>query len=465
MSTERPELPDPAVAQLRGRGHRDGHTRTSLAILAPRPASFDLVTELAAQENDRLGELLPLKHARMAADPLSFLRGGAGLQAQDLARSPSSGLEVQLCGDAHLMNFGVFSSPERRLVFDVNDFDETAVGPFEWDVKRLATSLAVAIEVLNLGDSQEESVTRLAVQTYRKSVAEFASQRTLQVWNAALDLDETFSDLGDFVSRGTVSEVGEMLGHVHAAPADRAMAKLIDTSGNRPGIANNPPLLVPLSKLPGAVDPEHLHELVHTVVAEYASSLPPEIADLVSQFTPFDAGRKVVGVGSVGTRCYVVLLFGRDGSDPFFLQVKEAGASVIDQALGQTNAFGHGERVVRGQRLMQATPDEFLGFHNLTWADNEPRSFYVRQLYDDKATIAIAQLDVARLRAYAVACAWTLARAHSRGGRANELAGYLGTSSKFDDAIVSFAHDYRHVNAADHAALVDAIRLGRVTST
>jgi uncharacterized protein (DUF2252 family) len=431
-----------------------------MGTLSARPTDYDPVARLMWQGESRQSDLLPLRYSRMLANELSFYRGNALLMAEDLARGKSTSLEVQLCGDAHLSNFNLFSSPERHLVFDVNDFDETARGPFEWDLKRLVASLAVASSFLGHSDAQQERIALAAAQEYRLSIRRFAGEDRLATWYATLDIDAVVADLGGFFTVNALHKVDHVVGYASGPDTRKAYAKLLVDSKDGPRIVSKPPLLVPLREL--HEDSYLSREDLEKLIAGYSQTLSSDRQVLLSQFTPADVARKVVGVGSVGTECYIVLLFGRDALDPFFLQVKQAGASVIDTALSRESPKPAGERVVRGQRLMQATSDVFLGWHSVK-RGGSTRHYYVRQLYDNKAAIAIERLDESLLVTYGRICAWTLARAHARGGNGAEIAGYLGKSDVADQAFAAFAKAYRDRTAQDFAALKSAAQEGRIT--
>lgn len=450
----------PEESKDRGRAQREATPRGAMATLIERPSDYDPVARLMWQGETRQPDPLSLRYTRMLADPFSFYRGNALLMAEDLARGPSTSLEVQICGDAHLANFNLFSSPERHLVFDVNDFDETDQGPFEWDLKRLVASLALASSRLGHSDAQQERIARGAAQEYRQSIRRFAGEDRLTLWYTALDIDAVVADLGGFFTENAIHRIDHVVAHASDTDTQRAYAKLIVDGKDGPRIVVKPPLLVPL---------EDLHESgylttgdLKRLVEGYAHTLSSDRQKLLAQFTPVDAARKVVGVGSVGTECYVLLLLGRDKLDPFFLQVKQAGASVVATATSRESATPAGERVVQGQRLMQATPDVFLGWHSVT-KDASTRHYYVRQLYDNKASIAIDRLDESLLVTYGRICAWSLARAHSRGGSGGAIAGYLGKSDVADDAFTAFAMAYRDRTLRDFAALKSAAKEGRIT--
>jgi uncharacterized protein (DUF2252 family) len=455
-------LPSPTDAKARGQSLRETFPRSSLATLVDRPSSYDPIERLVWQGTTRQPDLLGLRYQRMLVDPFSFFRGGALLMAEDLARGTNTSLEVQICGDAHLSNFNLFSSPERHPVFDVNDFDETDVGPFEWDIKRLVTSMAVASSHLGHTKTQQERIALDAAREYRLAIRRFGEETRLGVWYATLDIDALVRDLGGFFNINALHRIDSVVAHTSGHDSRKAYARLIVDGANGPRIVSKPPLLVPLEDLtaPGYLTRADLERLL----AGYAKTLSHDRQVLLSQFTPFDAARKVVGVGSVGTECYVMLLLGRDEFDPFFLQIKQASTSVVATALGRSDVLAPGERVVLGQRLMQATPDVFLGWHAVK-KEGEARHYYVRQLYDNKAAINIDQLDETLLVTYGRICAWTLARAHARSGRGAEIAGYLGKSDVADEALASFAVSYRDRTLSDFTALQHAVKEGRITLT
>ena len=442
----------------RGQAQRSTVPRGSLGDLATRPESYDPVSRLEWQSANRLRFLAPVRYQRMLVDPLSFYRGAALLMAEDLARGVSTPLSVQLSGDAHLENFGIFMSPERRLVFDVNDFDETAPGPFEWDVKRLATSLAIAAEWLNFSEHQQVNIVAAAAREYQLAMRRFAGQTRLQVWYATLDVDSLSQELRGFFTEGQRERVSDVLRHAKGKTPHRVFADLLAASAEGPRIRTDLKFVTPLDELP---DAEQASELVRRVLTGYDETLSSDRRELLKQFTFIEAARQVVGVGSVGTECFAVLLEGHDRRDPFFLQIKQAQSSVLMVARDEEMQLQPGERVVEGQRLMQATPDFFLGWHTVNGSSG-PRSFYVRQLYDHKATVNVARMGAAHLKTYGEVCAWALARAHARSGQASFIAGYLGKNNDFGSAMVSFALAYRERNTSDFAALARAAHRRRV---
>ncbi len=449
-----------SVILARGRALRERFPRSSLATLAERAPGYDPVERLEWQGTSRVEELLSLRYSRMLANPMSFYRGTALLMAEDLARGPSTTLEVQICGDAHLSNFNLFSTPERRIVFDVDDFDETDVGPFEWDVKRLVTSLVLASEHLGHGPRQQERIAVAAAREYRHSIRRFATLTKMGIWYASLDVNAVVHDLGGFFTDNALRRVDRVVKLANHKSNTKNLRKIVTYEGGTPRFASAPPLLVPLRDLSGRS--YLLAEEIEEIIVGYGRTLSSDRQVLLSQYSPVDAARKVVGVGSVGTECYAVLLTGRDAHDPLLLQVKQATASVIATARGVTSHVEAGERVVNGQRLMQAASDALLGWFSLDHPST-PRSFYVRQLYDDKASIDIEHLDETLLVTYGRICAWVLARAHARGGRGADIAGYLGKSDVADGALTSFALAYRDRTMSDFRALGCALDEGRIS--
>ena len=441
-----------------GRAQRSTVSRRSLGDLAVRPESYDPVSRLEWQAANRLRYLGPVRYQRMLADPLSFYRGAALLMAEDLARGVSTPLSVQLSGDAHLENFGVFMSPERRRVFDVNDFDETAPGAFEWDVKRLAASLAIAGEWLNFSQHEQCDIVAAAAREYQLAMRRFAGQTRLEVWYATLDVNSLSRQLRGFFTEGQRERVGDVLRRAKGKTPHRVFADLLAPSADGPRIRTDLKFVTPLHELP---DAEQARELVRRVLTGYDRTLSSDRRELLKQFTFIEAARQVVGVGSVGTECFAVLLEGHDERDPFFLQIKQAQSSVLTVARGEEMELQPGERVVAGQRLMQATPDFFLGWHTVVESPGQ-RSFYVRQLYDHKATVNVARMGAPHLKIYGEVCAWALARAHARSGQASHIAGYLGKNTDFGSAMMSFALAYRERNTSDFAALALAARQRRV---
>lgn len=445
--------------RLVGRSQREQTPRRSLGLVAERPASYDSVARLLWQGERRVPALLPIRYQRMLANPLSFYRGAALLMADDLARAPSTSLEVQICGDAHVANFGIFSSPERRLVFDVNDFDETAPGPFEWDLKRFVTSLVIASQHLGQSAPRQEAIARDAAAEYQRSMLLFSRQSPLDVWYATLDIDSLAQDLRGFFVESSVRDIKQVLHRAKKNESRHAFEEMTTDSQAGLRIRPRPPRVVPLRDVAG--DSSTTSAMVEQVLQRYGATLSNDRRALLAQFTPVDVARQVVGIGSVGTECYIVLLASRDRANPFFLQVKEAHSSVVSIARGTDSLLAPGERVVHGQKLMQAHSDVFLGWHT-SQVEGVERSFYVRQLYDHKAAVDIERLDEEHLGAYGRVCAWVLARAHARFGHADQISGYLGKSEKFADTMATFALGYRDRNLSDYQALQRAEVQGRV---
>ncbi len=453
-------LPPLEARWATGQAERGRTPRRVLGTLVGRPDSYDPVARLRWQGERRIGELLPIRYQRMLASPLAHFRGAALVMADDLARGRSSSLEVQICGDAHLSNFGIFSSPERQLVFDVNDFDETDQGPFEWDVKRLVTSLVIASEQLGHYPHVQAAIAFDAAKEYQRSMRRFAQESRLDVWYAALDVETILVQLRGFFADNAMRHVDDVIHRAKSKESSRAFNEMITYTKTGPRISPRPPHVTPLSAMESGT--LVARSVVYQVLDGYRTTLSGDRQALLAQFTPVDAAHQVVGVGSVGTADYIVLLVGRDEDDPFFLQVKEAQPSVIAMARGASPAMRHGQRVVSGQKLMQATPDVFLGWHTVRSARYE-RSFYIRQLYDNRASVIIEQLNESQFRAYGRVCAWVLARAHARSGHGAEIAGYLGSSERFAEAMATFALAYRDQNLADYHALARAGEEGRIT--
>jgi uncharacterized protein (DUF2252 family) len=402
----------------------------------------------------------------MLVSPFTYYRGAALPMASDLATTPVSGLAVQACGDAHLSNFGIFGSAERRLVFDVNDFDETLPGPWEWDVKRLAASLEVAARENGFAVKLRRDIVTAAVTRYREAMRSFAGQNNLDVWYACIDVDQLRADLDAQLGSRQRKRFDEGVAKARTRDSMHQVAKLTRVVDGQPRILSDPPLLVPITELiPDEADQASFQSQLSGLLAQYRRTLETDRRFLLEQFDICDMARKVVGVGSVGTRCWIVLLLGRDGSDPLFLQVKEAEQSVLSRFLGASKYANQGQRVVAGQRLMQASSDIFLGWQRTqAGLDSRTRDFYVRQLRDWKFSLDIATMLPAGLRAYGEVCGWTLARAHARSGDRVAIAAYLGGSDVFDRATAQFAAAYADQNERDHRALAAAATAGRITA-
>ena len=425
----------------------------------------DPVGLLLGQAKSRVPELVPVRHGRMLVSPFTFYRGAALPMAADLAGTPASGLRVQLCGDAHLSNFGAFASPERNLVFDVNDFDETLPGPFEWDVKRLAASLAVAGRDNGFPAKARRKIALAAAEGYRTAMREFAAQPFLDVWYAHLDIEPALSQFRAQVQAKRYKLAEKLLAKAHTADSTKALDKLTTLVDGRRRIISDPPMIVPVEEVFADVQADSIYQLIHTVLGKYQRTLQSDRRHLLEQFTMVQVARKVVGVGSVGTRAWVLLMDAADGVEPLFLQAKEAQPSVLAEYAGRSRYANQGERVVAGQHLMQAQSDIFLGWTRISAPDGVDRDFYVRQLKDWKFSVPIEIMLPEGMTIYARLCGWTLARAHARSGDRIALAAYLGGSDKFDQAIADFAETYADQNELDYAALQAAVRDGKAEAT
>ncbi len=456
--------------------HRSREERAAVGKAARERASLasqaDLLVDgrpdplalLEGQAVSRVPELVPIRYGRMAATPFSFLRGGALVMAADLARTPSSGLHVQLCGDAHMSNFGIFATPERRLTFDVNDFDETHPGPFEWDVKRLAASLAVAGRDNGFRTKDRRRVVLAAVAGYRQAMAALAGQRNLVAWYTHLDMDETMRQIGHQLDAKWKARSQAALDKARSRDSVQALAKLTRRVDGRSRILSQPPLLVPVEELWGQQEADQIYGSLRRLIRSYRRTLQPDRRHLLEQFELVQVARKVVGVGSVGTRAWILLFDGIDGADPLFLQAKEAQESVLSAYVKSRGFRNQGQRVVAGQHLMQAASDIFLGWQRLVGPDGIERDFYLRQLRDGKGSVVVEDLTPDSMAFYGRVCGQTLARAHARSGDRVAIAAYLGSKDPFDHALADFAETYADQNARDHAALSDAVADGRIAA-
>ena len=505
MSTR--TIQHPTVSDRRAQG-ADARERTPLfshtgwVPLAGRP---DPVALLQEQNTTREPDLVPVRHGRMMMSPFTFYRGAAKIMATDLAGTPTAGFTSQLCGDAHLSNFGVFASPERRLLFDLNDFDETLPGPFEYDVKRMAASFTIAARNNGLTKAESIQVTTAAVRAYRQAMAGFARMGVMELWYARMSEDDLQAAVGRLATAGKVSKDGKAHGKVKpsrdvksakpkpgkdirvskaeaAAPGSaawsarqaeknlrkartrdslQALSKLGERVNGRYRIVSQPPIVVPIRDIEEkyGMTAEDVQRAVHDQFREYRSTLQDDRRQLLEKFQVVDIARKVVGVGSVGTRAFIVLLQGRDDQDPLFLQVKEATRSVLEDHLPRSRYRNPGERVVRGQRMMQAASDIFLGWTKGVQAN---RYLYWRQLRDMKGSAMVDTMSAFALEFYAGMCGWTLARAHARSGDPVAIAAYLGSTDEFDTSMTDFSLRYADQNESDYETFVHAVRVGRI---
>jgi len=456
----------PAERAARGKAARARVPRDTHAVFDPPADRPDPLGLLEEQARSRIPELVPVRWGRMMVSPFTYYRGAALPMASDLATTPASGLAVQACGDAHLSNFGLFGSAERRLIFDVNDFDETLPGPWEWDVKRLAASLDVAGRDNGFPARARRDTVMATVTRYRQAMREFATMTNLDVWYARADVNELRAQLDAQLRARQRKLLDKGLAKARTRDSMQELAKLTRTVDGRPRIVSDPPLLVPVDELIASETDRATFEAEMTgLIAKYQRTLETDRRYLLQQFEYCDMARKVVGVGSVGTRCWIVLMLGRDETDPLFLQVKEAEASVLSRFAAASKYANQGQRVVAGQRLMQTASDIFLGWQHVeAGADGQARDFYIRQLRDWKFSVEIESLRPDGLQMYGELCGWTLARAHARSGDRIAIAAYLGNSDVFDRAITKFAAAYADQNERDYHALVDAVKSGRITA-
>jgi uncharacterized protein (DUF2252 family) len=445
-----------------GRSKRADVPRSSHGEWRPAQDRPDPVELLEQQAATRVPELVPIRYSRMLVSPFTFYRGAAYLMASDLAGTPRTGLEAQLCGDAHLSNFGAYAAPDRRLVFSINDFDETLPGPFEWDLKRLVTSFAVAGRDRGFSTKQRRAITLAVSRSYREAIGEMATMRTMDVWYARLNVDTIQAELSSKVSTSQRKRFERNVAKAQAKDSLKALKKLVRRVDGRPRLIADPPLIVPIEDLLPDLEALELHSTMQGLIHSYRRTLQGDHRRLLDRYRYVDAARKVVGVGSVGTRAWILLMMGRDDEDPLFLQAKEAQTSVLEPFLGKSRYAHHGQRVVEGQRLMQAASDIMLGWVSASGVDGVSRDFFIRQLWDGKGSALVDVLEPSVMATYAGVCGWTLARAHSRSGDAPGIAGYLGNGPAFDEALASFAEAYADQNDADHAALKRAVEAGRV---
>src|SRR5215207_5255622 len=437
----------------RGRVVRRVAPRGSHAVWAPAPDRPDPVDLLEAQDRDRIPYLIPIRYSRMMASPFAFMRGSAIVMARDLASTPKTGIQAQLCGDAHLLNFGAYASPERALLFDLNDFDETLPGPWEWDVKRLAASIVVAGRENGFDAADCREAAQASAASYRQRMAEFSEMGELEVWYSRVSEEEVRALLSDAKSKKkTTRKINKAVRKARGCDSLQALSKLTRLVDGRRMINDDPPVLV---RIP---EGDELRVQVNAILESYKRTLQDDRRHLLDRYRFVDAARKVLGLGSVGTRAYLVLLEGRDEDDPLFLQVNEAGASILEGHVPSSAYKQHGHRVVAGQRLMQAASDIFLGWFRGT----EGRDFYWRQLKDMKGSADVEGMTPDELTLYAGLCGWALARAHARSGDRVQIAGYLGKSERFDRAIADFAQTYADRTERDHAALCAAVKSGRL---
>ncbi|MER5383849.1 DUF2252 domain-containing protein [Streptomyces sp. NPDC002688] len=452
----------PAERAALGKAARSAVPRSRHADFAPSPKRTDPVDVVEGQSATRVPELVPIRYGRMTESPFRFYRGAAAIMAGDLADTPRSGIRAQLCGDAHLLNFRLLASPERRMMFDINDFDETLPGPWEWDVKRLSTSFVIAGRANGFSTKERADIVRTTVRSYREWIRRFSGLGNLPVWYTHFDDAWVRTHIAGELSARARERWSRTTAKARTRDSLQAFAKLTHIVDGQARIAPDPPLITPLQDLLPDVERGALEKQIRRLIDRYARSLNSDRRFLLEQYRIADVARKVVGVGSVGTRCWIILLLGRDDADPLLLQAKEADESVLAPFAGASEYRTQGERVVAGQRLMQATSDIFLGWERADGIDGRRRDFYVRQLRDWKGIAEPEAMVPSGMRAFGELCGATLARAHARSGDRIAIASYLGGGDVFDRALVPFAEGYADQNEKDHQALVDAVRSGRV---
>jgi uncharacterized protein (DUF2252 family) len=451
----------PADRARIGKQARKATPLASHADLTIRSAR-DPVVMLRAEDTTRLAELVPIRYGRMLVSPFTFFRGAAGVMAADLDGTPVSGLRTQTCGDAHLSNFGLFASAERTLVFDINDFDETLPGPWEWDVKRLVASLAIAGRNNGYSKKQRRKIALAAGAAYRTAMRDFAQGSNLDVWYAQMAIESMVEQMRTQLTPTQVKRSKAAMRKARTRDSMHALDKLSRVVDGERRLTALPPIVVPVEDLLPDAPADKLFQDMQDLLEGYSQTLPPERRQLLAQFRLVHMARKVVGVGSVGTRSWILLLLGRDDSDPLFLQAKQAEASVLEPYAGASEFDHHGERVVHGQRTMQASGDIFLGTRRVRDDEGNERDFYLRQLRDWKGSAEVEDMIPSGMAAYAAICGWTLARAHARSGDRIAIAAYLGSSDRFEQAVAEFGESYADLNEKDYGLLMSAARDGVV---
>jgi uncharacterized protein (DUF2252 family) len=457
------EHPSAEERTARGKAARTEAPRSSHGCWEPATDRRDPVSLLEEQAASRVPELVPIRYGRMMVSPFTFYRGAALIMASDLVGTPRSGLTAQICGDAHLSNFGIFASPERQLMFDMNDFDETLPGPWEWDVKRLSASFEIAGRNRGFTPDDCRAIVAAGVGEYRERMQQLAAARNLEVWYAHIEVEKLFELLKGGATSKQRAKAKATIAKARTRDSMQAFSKLTHEVDGRRRIAADPPLIVPIEDVwgsEGAAD--QVESELRGLIRSYRRTLETDRRVLLENFQYVHAARKVVGVGSVGTRAWILLLEGRDGQDPLFLQAKEAQPSVLERFVGKSQYRNSGQRVVAGQRLMQATSDIFLGWQRVTGLDGQVRDFYIRQLRDWKGSADVETMSASVMRTYSQICGAILARAHARSGDRIAIASYLGSSDKFDLSIATFAKTYADQNERDHEAMVGAVRSGRL---
>ncbi len=453
----------PVERAVRGRAARREVPRESHGDYAPTDQRPDPIAIIDAQSAKRVQELIPIRYGRMSESPFRFYRGAAAIMASDLATTPQTGIRAQLCGDAHMLNFRLLASPERNLMFDINDFDETLPGPWEWDVKRLAASLVIAGRQNGFSGKERAAVVRAAVGSYRTAMQAFAPMGNFAVWYSKAEATGLLADLASLLSKAEHRRVSARVAKAKSRDSLKAFEKLTTVVDGRRQFVPDPPLIERLDDLLDDTNRDRLTAQLRRAIGAYVRTLETDRRALFQQFEVVDMARKVVGVGSVGTRCWILLLLGRDDEDPLLLQIKEADTSVLAPHVGASQYNNQGQRVAAGQRLMQATSDIMLGWTRIAEGmDGAERDFYIRQLLDWKGIAVAESMSPQTMGLFGRLCGATLARAHARSGDRIAIAEYLGKSDKFDQALARFAESYADQNERDHQALLDAAKIGRV---
>jgi uncharacterized protein (DUF2252 family) len=463
-STKRTPHPGPKDRAEAGKRARAETPRSSHEVWDPPADRPDPVETLEGQATTRVPELVPIRYGRMLTSPFAFYRGSAAVMASDLAATAQSGLRAQVCGDAHLSNFGAFASPDRRLVFSINDFDETLPGPWEWDVKRLGASFALAGRERGFSKKQRRSVLLTTFRQYREAMRDFAQVGNLDVWYARLDAEKFLEELSQIARPKQIKKVEKDIAKAQSKDSLKALARLAHRVDGELRIISDPPIVVPIEQLLEGAERDALEAAMLELMGTYKRSLNPDRRQLLDGYQYVDFARKVVGVGSVGTRAWIVLLTGRDDGDPLFLQCKEAEASVLEPYAGKSRYKNHGARVVQGQWLMQAASDILLGWLPAVGIDGRPRDFYVRQLWDWKRSADVESMSPKAMTIYGRMCGWTLARAHARSGDRIAIGAYLGSGDAFEQAIADFSELYADQAEKDYRALADAVKAGRLAA-
>ena len=453
----------PSERAKRGKTARKEVPRRSHSEWEPSSSRPDPVTLLEEQAETRVPELVPIRYGRMLVSPFAFFRGAAAIMASDLVGTPDSGFRAQLCGDAHLSNFGVFGTAERKFLFDINDFDETHPGPWEWDVKRLAASIVVAARECGHPRKERAAMVLSMAHEYRTTMRTLADTPSLRVWHSQLEVGTLMAQLRREFAAKRLSQVHADVAKARTKDSMRALSKLTGVVDGERRIINDPPLIVSIEELVAGDGWREIETEIYEMVRDYRRTLTPERRDLLDQYRLVHIARKVVGVGSVGTRAWIALFLGRDDSDAVVLQIKEAGRSVLEPFLGDSEYENSGERVVVGQRRMQAAGDAFLGWTRIARGlDGKQRDYYVRQLWDWKGSATIERMSARGLARYGRACGWTLARAHARASDRIGIASYLGGGDVVDRALAAFAEVYADQNELDYAMLLQAVQSGRI---